>query len=60
MHRPRDLLPEVHFHSHDRAKLAVALLVGGGVAYALYLTEPKALHGFGEAVPVPVPVESVE
>ena len=30
-----DLLPEIHFHSHDRGKLIAALLVGIGLAYAL-------------------------
>lgn len=29
-----DLLPELHFHAHDRAKLSVALLVGVALAYA--------------------------
>ncbi|MYE22479.1 MAG: hypothetical protein F4Y01_00755 [Gammaproteobacteria bacterium] len=39
-----DLLPEVHFHSHDRGKLLLALLVGTGLAYALYFVEGSA-HG---------------
>lgn len=30
-----DLLPEVHFHSHDRGKLSVALLVGVAVAFVI-------------------------
>jgi zinc and cadmium transporter len=30
-----DLLPEVQFHSHDRVKLSIALLVGIGVAIAV-------------------------
>ena len=40
-----DLLPEIHFHSHDRGKLILALLVGIGLAYALYFIEPSAIHG---------------
>ena len=30
-----DLLPEIHFHSHDRGKLIVSLLVGISLAYVL-------------------------
>ena len=30
-----DLLPEIHFHSHDRCKLIVSLLVGISLAYVL-------------------------
>ena len=40
-----DLLPEIHFHSHDRGKLIASLLVGIGLAYALYYAESSALHG---------------
>jgi len=43
-----DLLPEIHFHSHDRGKLIVALLVGIGLAYALYFVESSAVHGTQE------------
>ena len=32
-----DLLPEVHFHSHDRGKLSTALLVGVGIAFVIEL-----------------------
>ena len=39
-----DLLPEIHFHSHDRGKLILALVVGIGLAYALRLVEAAA-HG---------------
>jgi zinc and cadmium transporter len=39
-----DLLPEVHFHSHDRAKLTTAFLLGIGVAYAIGALEPAGLH----------------
>lgn len=34
-----DLLPEIHFHSHDRGKLIASLLVGIGLAYALHYFE---------------------
>ena len=30
-----DLLPEIHFHRHDRGKLIVSLLVGISLAYVL-------------------------
>ena len=30
-----DLLPEIHFHSHDRGKLIISLLVGISLAYVL-------------------------
>ena len=43
-----DLLPEIHFHRHDRGKLLVALSVGIGLAYALYLVEAMAIHGHGD------------
>ncbi|MDE0145166.1 MAG: ZIP family metal transporter [Nitrospira sp.] len=35
-----DLLPEVHFHSHDRAKLTLAFFAGIGLAYMLHFLEP--------------------
>lgn len=37
-----DLLPEIHFHSHDRGKLILALVAGIGLAYALRLVEAAA------------------
>ena len=40
-----DLLPEIHFHSHDRGKLIVSLFIGIGLAYALYYIESAAMHG---------------
>jgi zinc and cadmium transporter len=39
-----DLLPEVHFHSHDRGKLTAAFLLGILVAYGIGLFEPASLH----------------
>ena len=35
-----DLLPELQFHSHDRLKLSVALLVGLAIAVLMLLIEP--------------------
>ena len=40
-----DLLPEIHFHSHDRVKLTVCFLVGIVLAYGLYFLESGATHG---------------
>jgi len=34
-----DLLPEIHFHRHDRFKLTVAFIVGLALAYALHVFE---------------------
>ena len=42
-----DLLPEIHFHSHDRGKLIVSLLIGIGLSYALFFIETAASHGMG-------------
>lgn len=39
-----DLLPEVHFHSHDRAKLTLVFILGIGLAYAIGSVEPASLH----------------
>jgi zinc and cadmium transporter len=43
-----DLLPDVHFHSHDASKFAVALLVGVMIAWGIGYLEPKHAH---EALP---------
>lgn len=40
-----DLLPELQFHSHDRFKLSVALLLGVGVAVLIGAVEPREDHG---------------
>ncbi len=42
-----DLLPEVQFHSHDRGKLTIALLLGIALAYGIGLLEPKHASGSG-------------
>ncbi len=39
-----DLLPEIHFHRHDRGKLTASFLIGIGLAYALHFVESGALH----------------
>lgn len=40
-----DLLPEIHFHSHDRMKLIAVFLVGIGLAYALHFAEAGVMLG---------------
>ena len=42
-----DLLPEVHFHSHDRGKLTLVFLLGIALAYAIGAVEPAAIHQGG-------------
>lgn len=39
-----DLLPELQFHSHDRIKLSVSLLLGVALAGAIGLVEGEHLH----------------
>jgi zinc and cadmium transporter len=39
-----DLLPEVHFHSHDKVKLTLAFLLGIIVAYGIGAVEPAGVH----------------
>jgi zinc and cadmium transporter len=39
-----DLLPELQFHSHDRTKLSIALLLGIGIAILIGVVEPHE-HG---------------
>jgi zinc and cadmium transporter len=39
-----DLLPEVHFHSHDRGKLTLAFLLGIALAYGIGGLEPANFH----------------
>ncbi len=40
-----DLLPEVQFHSHDRGRLSLALVVGLVAAWAIGFLEPAHTHG---------------
>lgn len=42
-----DLLPEVHFHSHDKVKLSLAFLLGIALAYAIGSVEPPGIHFTG-------------
>ncbi|MCC7292363.1 MAG: ZIP family metal transporter [Phycisphaerales bacterium] len=42
-----DLLPEVQFHSHDRMKLFMAVILGAAVMYVTALFEPA--HAVGHA-----------
>ena len=42
-----DLLPEVHFHSHDRLKLTIAFLLGISLAWFMGAVEPVGLHSSG-------------
>ncbi len=46
-----DLLPELHFHRHDRVKLSVALLLGLAVAWGVSELEPASSHGHDEPDP---------
>ncbi|MFV0275987.1 MAG: ZIP family metal transporter [Parahaliea sp.] len=39
-----DLLPEVHFHSHDRGKLTLAFIAGIVLAYGIGSLEPAGAH----------------
>jgi len=39
-----DLLPEVHFHSHDKGKLTLSFLLGIGLAFSLGYAEPDVTH----------------
>jgi zinc and cadmium transporter len=50
-----DLLPELQFHSHDRLKLSVALLLGVGIAVLIGAMEP---HEQESNRPATVHVES--
>jgi zinc and cadmium transporter len=49
-----DLLPEVHFHRHDRVKLSIALLVGVLLAFLVGFLEPNHAHEVSYAFPVSV------
>lgn len=42
-----DLLPEVTFHSHDRASLTALLLLGVAIAWGIGLVEEPHTHGHG-------------
>ncbi len=39
-----DLLPEMEFHSHNRIRLSVALILGIATAWGIGFLEPKHAH----------------
>lgn len=39
-----DLLPEMEFHSHNRIRLSVVLIIGIAIAWAIGFLEPAHLH----------------
>lgn len=43
-----DLLPEVHFHSHDRTKLTIVFVLGLALAYSIGQFEPEGAHSMHE------------
>lgn len=43
-----DLLPEIQFHSHDRGKLTMALLLGVISAYGIGIMEPEGNHSIND------------
>jgi zinc and cadmium transporter len=47
-----DLLPELQFHSHDRTKLSIALLLGVGIAILIGVIEPHE-HDSPSKLPEP-------
>jgi len=49
-----DLLPEVQFHSHDRGRLFMAVILGALLMWATSLIEPSHAHHAGPG-PEPVP-----
>ncbi len=52
-----DLLPEVHFHSHDRVQLSAMLLLGVAIAYGIEML-PGHSHQLNFEKPQPAAVES--
>lgn len=46
-----DLLPEVHFHSHDRLKLSSALIFGIALAFVVEMFHDHDHEGSGESPP---------
>ena len=52
-----DLLPELQFHSHDRLKLSVALLLGIGIAVLIGVMEPHAHDSKGPSTNIPTPAQ---
>ncbi|MFN3152747.1 ZIP family metal transporter [Bremerella sp.] len=54
-----DILPEVQFHSHDKVKLSLVMLLGVGVAYLIGFAEPGGLHDHSKP-PQAQPAEVIE
>jgi zinc and cadmium transporter len=52
-----DLLPELQFHSHDRLKLSVALLLGVGVAVLIGAIEPHEHNSEAPTVNIQAPAK---
>jgi zinc and cadmium transporter len=52
-----DLLPELHFHSHDRTKLSIAFLLGLGLMLVSSFGEGDHAHAMEEAHDHAEPVE---
>lgn len=52
-----DLLPELQFHSHDRLKLSIALLLGVGVAVLIGAIEPHEHQSEAPAVNIQAPAK---
>ena len=42
-----DLLPEMEFHAHNRARLTLALLAGVAIAWGIRFLEPPHAHSHG-------------
>ncbi len=55
-----DLLPEVHFHSHDRGKLSAMLLLGVAIAVAIEFLPGHEEHNFDLQPVEKPPAEVVE
>jgi zinc and cadmium transporter len=53
-----DLLPELQFHSHDRLKLSIALLLGVGVAILIGVIEPHDHEDKAPAVEIQAPAKT--
>jgi hypothetical protein len=54
------LLPELQFHSHDRFKLSIALLLGLGVAHFAAWMESLAHKPHGPPALAAPPISSLE
>jgi zinc and cadmium transporter len=52
-----DLLPELQFHSHDRLKLSVALLLGVGIAVLIGAIEPHEHQSVAPAINAATPAK---